>query len=414
MDENLINKLLSSFIGEKLITLETQNLNIEVSEKSLSKIIKNHKIFKRDNKFSRTEYEKFLIKNSLDAVTFEANLLYQTKREHFFNFLGGGIIPTNFLVSNIYNKINQKRDIQLINLNIVFKKKMNFTANQIESYYNKNKSNYSVVYKSIRFVELTPKNLTNNNEFDDLFFKKIDDIDDLIIDGKNLNYIAEKFNLDSVFNLSFDKSGIKKNGEKINNFSNELIVKIFNINETEPSILLEHSDKYFIVELLNTENIQKDINDESVKKNILLNLRRSITRKSISEIISRINDNNFKKNDFYNLSKNENVNIQKVKLENRTDDKIIKKELLNQIYAYPEKKVIVVADIGFTENYLIYIDKIENVSINHNSKDYKKYFNLANVRMKNNLYNTYDSYLNKKYKININYNALDIIKNNLQ
>ena len=41
-------------------------------------------------------------------------------------------------------------------------------------------------------------------------------------------------------------------------------------------------------------------------------------------------------------------------LENRTDDKIIKKELLNQIYAYPEKKVIVVADIGFSENYLIF------------------------------------------------------------
>ena len=143
-------------------------------------------------------------------------------------------------------------------------------------------------------------------------------------------------------------------------------------------------------------------------------MRRFITRKLISEIISKINSNNFKKNDFYNLSKNENVNIQKIKLENRTDDKIIKKELLNQIYAYPEKKVIVVADIGFSENYLIYIDKIENVSINHNSKDYKKYFNLVNVRMKNNLYNTYDSYLNKKYKININYNALDNIKNNLK
>ena len=130
-------------------------------------------------------------------------------------------------------------------------------------------------------------------------------------------------------------------------------------------------------------------------------------------MIDRINKNNFKKSDFDQLSKDENVTVKKVKLENQNDDKIFKKEFIDQIYVYPEKKVILVADIGLSENFLIYIDKIENVSIDKNSADYKKYFSLSRMKIVTRLYNTYDYYLKKKYKININYQALDGVKSNL-
>ena len=65
-----------------------------------------------------------------------------------------------------------------------------------------------------------------------------------------------------------------------------------------------------------------------------------------------------------------------------------------------------------TESYLVYIDEIQNVSTEQNSENYKKYFNLSKAEMVNSLYNTYDSYLNKKYKIEINYKALNNIRNN--
>ena len=111
------------------------------------------------------------------------------------------------------------------------------------------------------------------------------------------------------------------------------------------------------------------------------------------------------------MSKDESVNIQKINLKNKNDDQILKKELVDQIYAYPEKKIIVVSEIDFLENYLIYIDKIENVTIAENSEEYQKYVDLSKSKIARNLYNTYDNYLNKKYKIDINYQALDIIKN---
>ena len=157
--------------------------------------------------------------------------------------------------------------------------------------------------------------------------------------------------------------------------------------------------------------MQSEITDQSVKKEILANLKKQTKRKLISEIISKINKNNFKKNDFDKLSKDENVAIKKIRLENLNDNNILKQELIDQIYAFSEKKVIVVADIEFLENFLVYTDEIKNVSIDENSENNEKYFNLSKDKIAGDLYNTYNSYLENKYKININYQTLDKTKN---
>ena len=60
LDDDLIERLLSNFIGEKLIELEVQKFNIKLSDISLAKIIKNQETFKKDNKFSRNMYEKMV------------------------------------------------------------------------------------------------------------------------------------------------------------------------------------------------------------------------------------------------------------------------------------------------------------------------------------------------------------------
>ena len=45
------------------------------------KIIKNQETFKEDNQFSRNKYEKFLIENRLNAVTFENNVSKQEEKK---------------------------------------------------------------------------------------------------------------------------------------------------------------------------------------------------------------------------------------------------------------------------------------------------------------------------------------------
>ena len=71
IDENSMQSLLSKFIGEKLVESEMNRFGIEIPEEALAYIIRNEKIFQKNNKFSRQEYEKFLLNNNLNAVTFE-------------------------------------------------------------------------------------------------------------------------------------------------------------------------------------------------------------------------------------------------------------------------------------------------------------------------------------------------------
>ena len=181
-----IEEFLSLFISEKLIEKEIDHFAIKLSDDSLSKLIKHQKDFKRDEKFSRVEYEKFLLKNNVTAVFFENNLSRTEKRKQLLDFIGGGISSPKFLVNNSYNKINQKRNIQFINLNDFFKNKFNFSEKQIINYYENNKDNFKEIYRSIKIIELNPKTVSGNDEFNDVYFKKIDEIDDLIFQGEKI------------------------------------------------------------------------------------------------------------------------------------------------------------------------------------------------------------------------------------
>ena len=407
LDKNSIEKLLSTFIGTKLIAQEIKNLDIRVSDISLSKIIRNEKAFMKDDKFSRIEYEKFLVNNNLSAASFEANILEQIKKEQLFDFIGGGIVPANFLIEISYNHINQKRNIEVINLNDVFKNKLNFTNDQIELFYNLNLDNFKNMHKTIKFLKLDPKNLTASNEFNDLFFKRLDEIDDLIVEGENIDFILNQFDLESVNTVTFNELNKDKESEINSNFPNELIKKVFDISKSEPTVLIEHDNTYFIIEVIKSENVQRKINSKSVRSQILKELEKKEKVKLTSEIINKINENNFMKVDFYKLSKDKNVVIKKVRIDNQNDNKFFKQKLINQIYSFGKNKVIIVADTSFSEIFLIYIDKIENALINKNSQDYNKYLNLSKTKIISNLSNTYDLYLNNKYKININYKALN-------
>jgi hypothetical protein len=162
---NQMEDHLSLFIGEKLIEKEIEHFAIKLSDNSLSKLIKHQKDFKRENKFSRIEYENFLLKNNITATFFEAYLSYSEKKKQLLDFIGGGVLPPKFLVNDSYDRINQERNIQLIDLNDYFKKEFNFSEKQIRSYYENNKDNFKQIYKSAKVLELSPKTLIGSDKF---------------------------------------------------------------------------------------------------------------------------------------------------------------------------------------------------------------------------------------------------------
>ena len=346
ISSNQVEEFLSAFIGEKLVEHEVKHFKIKLSDDSLGKLVKHQADFKKKNKFSRIEYEKFLIKNNITAATFETSLSNLEKKEQLLDFIGGGIFPSQFLVNNTYNKINQKRNIQLINLDDLLKKEFNFSEEQIKSHYENNKNDYKEIYKSVKIFELTPKKLIGDNEFNDVFFKNIDEIDDIIIQGENLDYIVQKFNLEKPNIFTLNELGQDMNSKIIEDIPNSLGKKIFSLDDSEPTALIEVLDKYFIVEVIKTENIIKNLENETLKKTILINLKKKAKRKFIAEIASKINQNNFIKSDFDKLSKEKNIAIEKISLLSQNDNKILKNEIDNIKEEMVRELTIGIADTG--------------------------------------------------------------------
>ena len=103
-ETNLLKEILSEYIGRKVMAIEIKKIGITVSDNSLRDIIRNDKLFFKDKKFSRTEYEKFLIKSRITAPQFEANIVEQEKRKQFLSSLAGGIVIPEILAKKEFRK----------------------------------------------------------------------------------------------------------------------------------------------------------------------------------------------------------------------------------------------------------------------------------------------------------------------
>ena len=106
------------------------------------------------------------------------------------------------------------------------KKKIIFSDNQIKSYFENNKNKYIETYRSVILLELNPEKLTGSDEFNNLFFERIDEIDDLIIQGRNFDHIIPKYNLEKANTFTFDKSGKEINSNVISDLPKNLIENI--------------------------------------------------------------------------------------------------------------------------------------------------------------------------------------------
>ena len=147
---DLVEQILSDYIGKKVMSLEIEKLGIVVNDNALRDIIKNDKLFFKDNKFSRTEYEKFLISNSLSAPLFETNMAEQEKKRQLLSYLSGGIEIPNFLVQYEFNTENQTKKIEFINLKKFYDKPI--SEEKITEIFEKNKSFYTETFKDFKYA----------------------------------------------------------------------------------------------------------------------------------------------------------------------------------------------------------------------------------------------------------------------
>ena len=160
---DLIEKILSEYIGKKVMEIEIEKLGISINDNALRDIIKNDKLFYKDDKFSRTEYEKFLLKSGISAPIFEANIVEQEKRRQFLSLLSGGIVIPDEIVNKEFRKENQIKTIKYIDLE-KYHSQFKASDKSKKELYERNKNVFFDEFKSIRYAEITPKLLSGSNE----------------------------------------------------------------------------------------------------------------------------------------------------------------------------------------------------------------------------------------------------------
>ena len=125
LDNNIIEELLSSLVSTTLLDLEIKDFNINFSENSLLKKIKLNDNFLDDNGiFQRIKYEKFLLENNISATLFEKRLKDRELQKKLFDFIGAGTVSPQFLVTKLYETENRKLNLDFIDLDFFYKKKV--------------------------------------------------------------------------------------------------------------------------------------------------------------------------------------------------------------------------------------------------------------------------------------------------
>ena len=409
---DLIEQILSDYIGKKVMSLEIEKLGIVVSDNALRNIIKNDKSFFKDNKFSRTKYEKFLIKSGLTAPQFEANIVEQEKRRQFLSSLAGGIVVPEILVEKEFKNENQIKTIQYINLD-KYHSKNKPSDESIKKLYEKNKNLFFTELKSIRYAEISPELISGSKDYNENFFKQLDIIENNILDGQSFEETAEANNLKI---KEFNKINAKKENKekKVENLPDNLFKKIYNLKIPKSPEVINVESKYYLVEIKDEEKKNRSMNDPEVLEalNAQLNFKEKIeNNKSLAKDISlgAIDGDNFKK-----FAEDNGLVLSNYKILNLKQNDIFDEGLIKRIFLTKDGDINLITNSTLTKSFLISTKKTEYKKLDKKSNEFEQYEAKARLNLINKIYQSYDENVNQKYKVEVNQRTIERVKNSFQ
>ena len=409
-ETDLIEKILSEYIGKRVMALEIEKLGITINDNSLRNIIKNDEIFFKNNKFSRTEYEKFLIKSGVTAPLFEANIVEQEKRRQFLSSLSSGIVIPQILVKKEYRKENQIKTIKYIDLEKYHSKNIP-TAESKRALYERNKNVFFTEFKSINYAEITPEKIAGNKEYDENFFKQLDKLENNVLDGQSFNESARNYNLEiiSINKINANKEDESKN--KIKDFSDNLFKKIYNLKSVQSPEIVNLNNKYYLAEISSIEKKNRPFDDPEVQEalNAQINFKTKIENNT--SILKDISMGALDKEKFIEFASDNNLEIKDYKIDNLKDNKIFSEGIIKRIFLTKDGEIDLITNNTLTKSFLVLPIKTEYKELKKDTNEYEQFEAKARLNLINKIYQSHDSNLNEKYKVELNQRTIERVKN---
>ena len=397
MNEGIVEELLSTLISTTLLDLEVKDFDIIISEKTLTKKIKNNKSFLDENNvFQRTEYEKFLLSNNMTAPGFEVALRDREKQKHLFDYIGAGSITPKFLIDKNFKEQNNKLTVKYFPLQTLYKSEDKITKEELETFVEENKDQLKQEYIDFSYVLVNPKNLVGLDEFNQAFFDKIDFIENEISKDVDFNSILS--------NLELEPTSVKD--FSLSNTPKEIEDKIFNA-KSEKTGLLENNNDYIFYNIDNVVTKSPDLTNEQslsdMKKLVFEKNKFDFNRK----ILEEINNKSFNQAKFDELGSeiSESITLNSIK-----DNKKFNINSVRVLYSLPIGSFTLVND-DKNNIYLSKNESLSNETIDYESPEYKSFAATQLSNDRKNILQSYDTFLNDKYTVDINNQTLERVKN---
>ena len=397
LDNNIIEELLSGLISTTLIDLEVEDFNLSITELTVLKKIKENKNFHDENDvFQRTKYEKFLLSNNMSAPMFELQLKNRELQKHLFDFIGAGTITPDFLTKKKFEDENKSLNLEYFAMENLYKKKENFTENEINKFLEENKDQLKKEYIDFRYAELNPKILIGLEEFNQDFFDEIDKIEDKISNGDDFQSIIQNIKTEIKKIDKFTPSSTKRVNEDL----------IYSKRSTEID-LIESGDSFLLYSITKKYDLSPDITNQDTKNEIIELAYQKEKFDLNRNVLEEIQNKKFDDNKFKEMAGN---NKEYSIISSIEDDSKFEASSVKMLYSLPINSYTLVSD----EDDKIYLVKLLNSKKNIFSvtdENYLSYVSKENTNTRKSIIQSYDQLLNSKYQVQLNQKTIDRVKN---
>ena len=396
IDRNIIEELLSSLVSMTFLELEIKDLGLVLSQEMIAEKLKKNNNFQDENgKFQRTLYEKFLLTNNMSAAMYETKLKDNALQKELFTYISGGAKSPKFLIDKHFMENNRKLNVEFIKLNQFYKKNDKFTSQEIKIFINENSDVLKQDFIDFSYVVITPENLIGIDEFNQVFFDAIDEIDNKISKNIDFKTIINELNIKPIIKKDYINL---ENEETIEN-------KIYNSRNDKIEIL-EDNEKFIFYQIDNITSKLPSLVDKKFTKHIKNLLFQKTKIEYIKNIRDQLDKKEFNEASFNELASGE---IAKTQIKSVKDISKFEANSIEVLYSLSINEFTLIAD---KENN-IFIAKIisyEDPKILQDSNKLKAISNEASAENRNGILNSYNYLINNKYKLIVYDTTLDRVK----
>jgi peptidyl-prolyl cis-trans isomerase D len=397
LDNNIIEELLSGLISTTLIDLEVEDFNLSITELTVLKKIKENKNFHDENDvFQRTKYEKFLLSNNMSAPMFELQLKNRELQKHLFDFIGAGTITPDFLTKKKFEDENKSLNLEYFAMENLYKKKENFTDNEINKFLDQNKDQLKKEYIDFKYAELNPKILIGLDEFNQDFFDEIDRIENKISNGDDFQSIIQNIKTDIKEIKEFTPSSTKKINEDL----------IYSKRSTEID-LIESGDSFLLYSITKKYDLSPDITNQNTKNEIKELAYQKEKFDLNRSVLEEIQNKKFDDNKFKEMAGN---NKEYSTISSIEDDNKFETSSVKMLYSLPINSYTLVSDED-DKIYLVKLVSSKKNTFSETDENYLSYVSRENTNTRKSIIQSYDQLLNSKYQVQLNQKTIDRVKN---